>query len=185
VDGPTEKYDEYNGCKKTAGLIKYYIKYNRPAQFLHKKNDYYVIEFEEKNSFSSNSNLFKKKFNTIGDRLNEKREPIRDYSFVEQKRKCKLYQEFEKGSRYLDYIERYGLMLNMIQIKGGAKKFLEVLDSLSNEKYDSYKEKDWSKIIKYNREQGYYAKSCDNFCSHCDKCSHGANIILTVKNFKK
>jgi hypothetical protein len=179
------EYKNFDSGILTEGLVKILLVYNRPSIFL--PSTYYSITLNKGNKLKKplKQPTRTKPYNTsiFCDETKFKTNLIKDYSFEEQYRKCRLYKEFVDGI-YLNYNQRYGILLNMIQLSGGEKRFLEILYSPANEQHPSYQEKDWKYTCEYSRKQGYNAKNCNNFCPYYEECQHAANIILTVKNFK-
>jgi len=56
----------------------------------------------------------------------------RSYVLNEISSACKLYNEFESGSRRLNHDELLGIGTNLIQVESGIKKFIEILGHASN-----------------------------------------------------
>jgi hypothetical protein len=95
---------------------------------------------------------------------------------------CQLYREFETGSRKLRHLELHGIATNIIHIESGDNRFKEILTMNmyfidgKGWKYDK-----WDKDLKYFRQRGYKPQGCDSFCPYRTICSHGTNILSTVK----
>ena len=95
---------------------------------------------------------------------------------------CRLYQEFESGSRILHHQELYGIATNLIQIGSGATKFKDIikLHSYFDDRPKKYSA--WDYYLHYFKNNGsgqYKPESCDGFCPHKDQCPHGVNILTT------
>lgn len=91
---------------------------------------------------------------------------------------CQLMKDFTKGSR-LPHEEWFGLATNLISIKGGQNIFSKTLD-LYSDLYGNVKLK--IEQMEYAARMDYNPCNCDNFCPYSDKCSHEANIILTLQH---
>ena len=92
---------------------------------------------------------------------------------------CKLFQEFDTGSRKLSHGELYGLSTNLIQVDSGSQKFLYVL-SINSHFYGDRLSK-WEYDLAYMKQLDYHPQRCDGFCLHCSECNHGKNILSTVR----
>lgn len=94
--------------------------------------------------------------------------------------KCKLFREFEAGTRRLHHYELFGISTNIIHIKTGREIFKNILHRYPNY-YDTAKKERWEFYLKYNRESNYSPEQCSRFCAYSDSCNHGANILSTAK----
>lgn len=94
--------------------------------------------------------------------------------------KCQLFREFESGKRRLHHDELFGISTNMIHVETGISTFKDIL-SRYPDYYDTSKQDRWAFYLKYNKEQDYHCRECNMFCAYKDICSHGANILSTVK----
>lgn len=94
--------------------------------------------------------------------------------------RCQLYREFEAGVRKLHHDELFGLSTNIIYVETGGSSFKNIL-SRYPDYYDPLKQERWEFYLKYNKDSNYYPKQCNKFCAYSDICSHGANILSTVK----
>jgi len=112
---------------------------------------------------------------------------FRSYDLNKISSGCKLYQEFESGSRILDHNELFGIATNIIHIESGSSKFKNIIRS--NSYFDDRPKKysDWDYFLYYIKPdrnnsddiKSYNPQSCDGFCPYKDQCSHGTNIIST------
>ncbi|OGO85382.1 MAG: hypothetical protein A2Y24_03390 [Clostridiales bacterium GWE2_32_10] len=100
------------------------------------------------------------------------------FEFDKMPDKCKLYRELISDERDLHHNETYGIMTNLVKIKGGEKKFKEIL---ANSCYDKYRQKNWNYDCNYSRNTYKNPYNCDNFCPYAKECKHGKNIILTCR----
>lgn len=96
----------------------------------------------------------------------------------ESRKQCRLYRDFI-NSPHISHNERYLLMLNMIHMKGGGKRFLSVI----NEK--KYNKSKWRFYMTYAKDKGYKPQGCDSVCPYADFCDHKANLVLTLKKKDK
>lgn len=93
---------------------------------------------------------------------------------------CRLYQEFESGSRDMSHPEIFGILNNLINADSGSTRFKEIL--LKHPKlYDSDRRAEWERHLSYNSKNDYKPSSCDNFCPYKNECNHGKNILSTVR----
>jgi len=86
---------------------------------------------------------------------------------------CRLFREFESGSRILTQQELYGLASVLIQAETGDQRFKATLGEKPY--YDSQPDKhsDWDYYFYYIK--GRESRSCATFCPHQHECSHGKN----------
>lgn len=105
--------------------------------------------------------------------------PERAAVLSEIKKKCRLFKEFETGSRELSHGELYGLATNLIQIETGVRKFLAIRED-KPDLYSVKKNIKWIYDLSYMKQNDYKPQGCDNYCPYCDECSHGKNIISTA-----
>lgn len=91
---------------------------------------------------------------------------------------CRLYQEFESGSKKLTQQELLGLATNLSQVKSGQKVFKAVL---STKTYDAWAKRidNWDYYFFYIKGKG--SRPCVCFCPYRDTCPHGQDILSTVK----
>jgi len=122
---------------------------------------------------------------TYGEKKSPKiHKPHRSKVLEHIRTKCKLYQEFESGSRRLPHMERAGLATNIIHIESGASAFAKTLRL--NNYYPSEPKKygNWDYYLKYFQQMydssGCSPQRCEKFCPHKDKCDHGKNILSSV-----
>ncbi|MCL2619874.1 MAG: hypothetical protein FWD97_02925 [Defluviitaleaceae bacterium] len=94
---------------------------------------------------------------------------------------CKLYNEFESGTRILNYNELYGICSNIVKIESGIKKFLNILEQHSYYDDRSWRYQKWKKDLNYTRDKYDNPQSCNSFCPYKDECPHSTNILSTVK----
>ena len=94
---------------------------------------------------------------------------------------CQLYREYETGSRLLDHAELYGLATNLIQIESGSVRFKEIL--VGNNYFSDIKRKydRWDNHLKYFTQSNYKPQNCISYCPYNNECSHGKNILSTIR----
>ena len=95
-------------------------------------------------------------------------------------RGCQLFKEFEAGERDMSHDELFALATNLIQVETGLRRFKEI-QAEHPEFYDNERREKWNRHLSYIRQQEYKPFSCDNFCPYHEKCSHGMNILSTVR----
>jgi len=93
---------------------------------------------------------------------------------------CRLYQEFENGTRNMEHYELFGMLNNLINIESGTKKFVQVL-SEHPEIYDAERIQKWEKALSFNKQAEYKPTACDGYCPYCNECNHGSNILSTAR----
>lgn len=88
--------------------------------------------------------------------------------------KCQLYCDF-KNLPHIHHNLRFMLLTNMIQIQGGKKIFLSIIEK------KNYNNNKWRFFWKYAQDNGYKPQSCMENCLYAEKCHHKTNMVLTVK----
>ena len=114
--------------------------------------------------------------------IQNKRTPYRASALNDIASRCKLYHEFITGSRLLHNDELLAIATNLVHIESGTAKFKEVL--LKNSYFDDIKWKyqKWDNNLNdIRRNKPYKPQSCVTFCQYKDECSHGTNILSTIK----
>lgn len=132
-------------------------------------NSYYHLNFEDEGTKSS-----------VDKNHPKKRTPFRTDDLPKLSNCCQLFREFETGNRWLDHKELFGLSTTMIHVENGIGIFKKILSGNPNY-YDLSKQNSFDFYLQYNKEHGYEAQSCEFFCPYKDTCSHGKNILSTVK----
>lgn len=139
------------------------------------KTDFHPYIYTSDSVFSSNGlkyiiyfgyqkNVRKERQNSIAVKVSK----------TDMEQKCQLYHDF-KVSPHIPHNDRFLLLTNMLQIKGGAKLFLSII------REKDYDEKDWRFYAKYAKDNQYKPQSCDGNCPYDKECSHEKNMLLTVK----
>ena len=92
--------------------------------------------------------------------------------------KCRLFREFENGTRRLHHEELFGLLTTMINIETGDTLFIQTLRNFSNlyENRADIWERHRQNVLAY----GYQPTRCQNFCPYRNQCEHSRNILLTA-----
>ncbi|MBR2895026.1 MAG: DEAD/DEAH box helicase family protein [Oscillospiraceae bacterium] len=132
-------------------------------------NRYYSISFTTNTSNSAPKND-KKKRNHL---------EYRSSVLNDVRSECQLFREFESGHRQLHHMELFGLATNLTKIEAGSKLFLDVVSKPTYSDKHSGSEY-WKHNIK-NYISGYKPTACGSFCSYCNECVHGTNILATLK----
>lgn len=105
---------------------------------------------------------------------NGKKTFLRDFDFTDLYGDCQLYRETIDGSQVLDNYQLFGLMSNLLKIKGGTNKIDEILKVRVEYMKD---------ILLRNALKNQIMKldcspcQCDRFCPYSSKCIHGLNLI--------
>lgn len=108
-----------------------------------------------------------------------KQKDIRTFDFNELEGSCKLYNDFITSNRHISHSEYFGLVTNIIKIRGAEKRIIEIL-----EHDETYSESYNNKVDTLNsiKDYGYYAQRCSGFCPYNEnnecKCY---NILQSVK----
>ena len=104
----------------------------------------------------------------------------KEIEFEELEKMCRLYREFVNGTEYFYYPELFHIATNMINMRGGKKKFMEILLSPQNKEHDAYFERDWEPVINAIIDMHYKPQGCEK-CLYADECCYYKNMILTAK----
>jgi hypothetical protein len=128
--------------------------------------------FENENDFAPRFDIKKENTETY---------LIKDYPFENLYKNCRLYREAIDGEYWLHHNEMFGLMSNLLKIKGGVTKVDKILNSR-----EEYKVKNYSWWVMKNQIlKGKYAPSrCESYCPFIEDCKHGINMIEQGKLFK-
>lgn len=94
--------------------------------------------------------------------------------------KCRLFQDFDNGSRKLSHEELFGIATNLIQIETGSKYFMEKRLEYPDLYPDKAKNEKWETNLSYMEQNGYYPQSCDKYCPYHEECKHCKNILSTL-----
>ena len=106
---------------------------------------------------------------------------IEKFKFDELNKRCKLFDEFREGKVRLSHMERFGIMTNLINVKGGQKIFLSIITS----NQDDYDDKNKMEIdINYVVRNNYKPMACVKFCPYFQDCQHEENMLNTVNMSK-
>ena len=137
-------------------------------------NYQYRINLEDGSTNSYVSN------NISNQQDSNRRTPYRSDVLDEINKVCRLYREFENGNKP-DHNELFAIATNVYHIESGSDKFMELL--LSNGYYNQNKQKydKWDKDLKYIRRKNMKPQSCNTFCPYHNTCTHGTNILSTIK----
>jgi hypothetical protein len=90
---------------------------------------------------------------------------------------CRLYREFEDGSRRLCHNELFGLVTNLVHVSSGAKRFKETLSTHGYYADRPERYRKWEQDLRYIKS----SQSCAGFCPYNKECVHGTNILSSVK----
>ncbi|RAV22653.1 hypothetical protein [Paenibacillus contaminans] len=132
--------------------------------------------------FSNNQNAYYgdiKKFDI--NKSKETRDLIRNFDFQELEDTCQLFREGKSGEYWLEHGDMFGLMTNLLAIKGGSAEIAKILNA---RKEYSAKMDSWNTMVNQIQKSAYAPKQCDNFCPFADDCMHGRNMIEQGKMFR-
>lgn len=114
-----------------------------------------------------------------GESYKSQNKQIGNINFNELSNRCKLFNEFITGKRWLYHDELFKILTNLHWVEGGKKQFFNGLRSrpeYCNEKYKdklSHFEKDYERIHRL----GYFPARCENYCPYATNCKHPLNIL--------
>lgn len=136
----------------------------------------YMITFtaEKQKYYSSNA-----KFSI--DKQKSSRDLVRDFDFQELEDTCQLFRDAKSGDHWLYHGEMFGLMTNLLCIKGGSSEIEKVLKARTE--YAS-KNDSWNVMVKQIQKMSYAPTECNTFCPFADTCHHGKNMIEQGKMFR-
>ena len=117
--------------------------------------------------------------NTNSQQHSNKRTPYRSNVLDDISKVCRLYREFENGNKPA-HNELFAIATNVYHIESGSDRFMEILRS--NGYYDQNKQKYdyWDRNLKYIRQKNMKPQNC-TFCPYHNTCTHGTNILSTIK----
>ena len=124
--------------------------------------------------FSSKSPQYKILF---GYQANVRQKERRERSGVNLKKikeMCKLYSDFLTED-HVPHNDRFLILTNMIHMRGGEKRFLDIVEK------KGYERDKWRFYVRYVKDCNYRPQSCEGNCRYCTQCDHQANMLLTVK----
>ena len=180
-------FDPYNGMTKNDESNNMIVKNGKfsPSSFIiYKTQDGEklpsgTIRYEIK--YDDGSNLYGDVRETSSNHKSN-----RSLSINKIRPQCRLFREFEDGSRPLNRLELNGLARSLIQIETGRKL---VIDIISNHSTDSSSDKYhlgyWRCNLAYMNQMEYQPMKCGLFCPYASTCNHTGNIISSVKPMRK
>lgn len=134
-------------------------------------NKYYFINFNKNTECTKDSSV-----KTSGEKSrNHKRYRS---GVLQDMNRCRLFRDFNDGSRKLSHDELFGIATNLIQIEGGTKHFLETISEYPALYTDGVKNEKWRADLSYMSD--YFPESCDKYCPYKDECIHCKSILGTV-----
>ena len=95
-------------------------------------------------------------------------------------KKCKLLNEFKLFSRELSYIEKWGILTNIIHIKGGGKWFKNKMKHIEEIAPLAHDFEKWNSNLFQMKKSPYSPQRCCNYCQYCTECNHSKNILTTT-----
>lgn len=135
-------------------------------------NKYYFINFGNKKSTRNSS------VKTPGEKPKNHKE-FRS-GVLHDMNKCRLFHDFDNGSRKLSHDELFGIATNLIQVETGKNYFMEKRLEYPDLYTDDGKNEKWEINLSYMEQNNYYPQSCDKYCPYHDECIHCKNILSTV-----
>lgn len=95
-------------------------------------------------------------------------------------KKCRLFNEFENGTRDMEHNELFGILTNLLNVETGLTMFRNIM-SRYPEIYDKDRLKRWADDSRYVKNHDYKPFSCDGYCPYRNDCTHAKNILSTVR----
>lgn len=144
----------------------------------------YKIYFSSSNSIEYNRSFDENDNEVYFDNIistKKCKELIKNYPFEDLYSNCKLYRESINGDYWLYHNEMFGIMTNLLKIKGGTNKVKEILSS--REVYQE-KMRIWDQMRKQIYKADYAPTRCVNFCPFSGECIHSKNMIDQGKSFR-
>lgn len=92
---------------------------------------------------------------------------------------CRLFNEFENGTRDMEHLELFGILTNLLHVETGLTMFRNIM-SRYPEIYDKDRLKRWADDSQYLKNHDYKPFSCDGYCPYSNDCTHAKNILSTV-----
>ncbi|MCG3083052.1 hypothetical protein JEG43_02705 [Anoxybacillus sp. LAT_35] len=115
------------------------------------------------------------------DKLKESFTQIRDFPFEKLEENCKLYRQSICGEYWLYHNEMFGVMTNLLRVKGGKTKVEQILNS--RPEY-AQKKTEWKVMINQIQKSNYAPSRCDSYCPFATECEHALNMIEQGKLFR-
>ncbi|WP_145410863.1 hypothetical protein [Paenibacillus xylanexedens] len=160
----------YTNLKKNEiGLINIYRRYPKKIQ-------YYLLHFSDRPEQYIDRNA---KFEIT--KFKSHRNLVQNYDFGELEDTCRLFRESKCGNHWLFHSEMFGIMTNLLTIKGGAKWVEQILTS--RPEYASYANK-WNAMLNQIQKSQYAPTQCENYCPYALECDHGTNMVEQGKLFQ-
>lgn len=106
---------------------------------------------------------------------------IRDIGTDNLINNCMLIRAFYEDTYWLRYPEIWGILTNLIHIKGGRNFFKKLIKNAYDNSQYTYDYDKWDANLRQVTKCPYGPSKCNNFCSFHEQCIHGTNIISTVK----
>ena len=150
IESATEHSGTIDLSKYSPSTIIIYIANgdNLPTQF-------YLINL----NCTSNSSVPKQ--NSI---TTKNHKPKRSYFLNDIYNSCRLFREYQEGTREYNHNELFGLATNLVQVESGPKQLLSILENYpGHDRWDYY--------LKYMKN--YNSESCNLFCPYKNQCNHG------------
>ena len=169
--------DIINGDKFSK--LSYIINFNDNTNVVSKTNE--LINYRDITSINNCNNNIKKRNDNLSVELKitgaKKHRPFRADDLKLLNENCRLYHEFESGSRKLSIREVLGIISNLVQIETGEENFLYALSenyTISPIVYDR-----WKYFLFYVKNEA--TRPCTSFCPYHDECLRGRDMLSVIK----
>lgn len=135
-----------------------------------KSRNYYVMREDSISSVSGIDDIDSGR--NTKEKKKDRHKKYRNVDFDAEKVSCRLFRRM-MNDEVLHHQEYYLLMLNLIQVEGGEKLFLN--------KVGIHKDiSKWEFYVLYAKKKTYHACTCDRRCPYANECTHGYNMIETI-----
>ncbi|MBR1737294.1 MAG: hypothetical protein IJ736_09805, partial [Firmicutes bacterium] len=80
----------------------------------------------------------------------------------------------------MSYIEKWGILTNIIHIKGGGKWFKNIMKHIEEIAPLAHDLEKWNSNLFQMKKSPYSPQRCCNYCQYCNECNHSKNILTTA-----
>ncbi len=112
---------------------------------------------------------------------------IQNFDFQRLADNCKLYREFYLEEKALDSSELFLIVTNLLQVKEGKSKILEVLQENKDYAHELEKHKAMINTILKGKYKATSCSGCINgksYCPYNNTCLHGKNLLEQGKLYR-
>lgn len=154
---------------------------SKVTDIIHKDNE--LVNYRDITSINNCDNNIKKKLDNPSGELKvtkgKKHRPFRADDIKLLNENCRLYQEFESGSRKIPRRELLGITSNLVQIETGEDKFLYALKKNKYYKNIPFEYEMWRYFFFYMKNAA--TRPCTSFCPYHDECLRGWDMLSVIK----